>query len=129
MINCVKITWKLIRGSIKTCLFQHFEADFLWKVSLITLNSGLILKTFTHGNTFGLSKITDKKTASKYCTFYHSMTSYGNKKIILNQFPLSKFSLCPRDDRAEFGLPALTDGSACVILSLTSSNKESVNPT
>ena len=27
---------------------QHFEADFLWKVSLKILNSGLILKTFTH---------------------------------------------------------------------------------
>ena len=35
---------------------QHYEADFLWKdflwkVSLIVLNSGLILKTFTHVNT------------------------------------------------------------------------------
>ena len=30
------------------CLIQHFEADFLWKVSLKILNSGIILKTFTH---------------------------------------------------------------------------------
>ena len=29
-------------------LIQHFEADFLWKVSLKILNSGLILKTFIH---------------------------------------------------------------------------------
>ena len=29
-------------------LIQHFEVDFLWKVSLKVLNSGLILKTFTH---------------------------------------------------------------------------------
>ena len=29
-------------------LIQHFEADFLWKVSLKILNSGTILKTFTH---------------------------------------------------------------------------------
>ena len=29
-------------------LFQHFEADFLRKVSLKILNSGIILKTFTH---------------------------------------------------------------------------------
>ena len=29
-------------------LIQHFEADFLWKVSLKVLNSGIILKTFTH---------------------------------------------------------------------------------
>ena len=26
-------------------LIQHFEADFLWKVSLKILNSGMILKT------------------------------------------------------------------------------------
>ena len=30
------------------CLIQHFEADFPQKVSLKLLNSGLILKTFTH---------------------------------------------------------------------------------
>ena len=29
-------------------LIHHFEADILWKVSLKILNSGLILKTFTH---------------------------------------------------------------------------------
>ena len=29
-------------------LIQDFEADFLWKVSLKILNSGIILKTFTH---------------------------------------------------------------------------------
>ena len=29
-------------------LIQHFEADFLWKVSLKILNSGIIPKTFTH---------------------------------------------------------------------------------
>ena len=29
-------------------LIQHFEADFLWKVSLKILNSGIILKTFIH---------------------------------------------------------------------------------
>ena len=27
---------------------QNPEADFLWKVSLKILNSGIILKTFTH---------------------------------------------------------------------------------
>ena len=31
-----------------TYFFQHFDADFLWKVSLKILNSGLILKTFTN---------------------------------------------------------------------------------
>ena len=29
-------------------LIQNFEADFLWKDSLKILNSGIILKTFTH---------------------------------------------------------------------------------
>ena len=29
-------------------LIQHFEADFLWKVSLKIMNSGIILKTLTH---------------------------------------------------------------------------------
>ena len=29
-------------------LNKHFEADFLWKVSLEILNSVIILKTFTH---------------------------------------------------------------------------------
>ena len=39
---------KLIRKAIMISLIQHFEADFLWKVSLKILNSGIILKTFTH---------------------------------------------------------------------------------
>ena len=30
------------------CRIQNFEADFLWKVSLKILSSGLILKTLTH---------------------------------------------------------------------------------
>ena len=29
-------------------LIQHFEADFLWKISLKILNSEIILNTFTH---------------------------------------------------------------------------------
>ena len=31
-----------------TSLIQHFQAYFLWKVSLKILNSEIILKTFTH---------------------------------------------------------------------------------
>ena len=38
----------LIKEVIIICLIRHFKADFLWKVSLKTLNSGLILKIFTH---------------------------------------------------------------------------------
>ena len=52
MVSCL-MTYReyisLIRKSIIIRLIQHFEADFLWKVSLRILNSGVILKTFTHG--------------------------------------------------------------------------------
>ena len=46
---CFYMIWKLIKEAIIISLIQHFEADFLWKVSLKILNSGLILKTSTHG--------------------------------------------------------------------------------
>ena len=39
---------KLIREATLISLIQHFEADFLWKFSFKMLNSGLILKTFSH---------------------------------------------------------------------------------
>ena len=35
-----------IREAIIISLIQHFKADFLWKVSLKILNSGIILKTY-----------------------------------------------------------------------------------
>ena len=50
MINCVQSILKIIRDAIIISLIQHFEADFLWKVSLKILNPGLILKNFTHAN-------------------------------------------------------------------------------
>ena len=43
--------WKLIREAIIISLIQHFEADFLQKISLKIPNSGLILKAFTHAIT------------------------------------------------------------------------------
>ena len=61
-------------------LIQHFEADFLWKVSLKILNSEMILKTFTHalwqtvktqinakkcGNLSGLHCLLDKNYLKK----------------------------------------------------------------
>ena len=46
----VELIRKLIREFIMSFLIQHFEADFLWKVSLKILNSGIILKTFTHAD-------------------------------------------------------------------------------
>ena len=39
---------KMIKEAIIICVIQDFEADFLWKVSLKILNSGKILKMFTH---------------------------------------------------------------------------------
>ena len=39
---------KLIRQDIKISLIHDFEADFPQKVSLKIMNSGIILKTFTH---------------------------------------------------------------------------------
>ena len=49
----------IIKEAIITCLIQYFEADFLWKVSLKILNSGIILKTFTHAMlVFKLRKLT-----------------------------------------------------------------------
>ena len=48
MIDCVLIICKLTKEATEISLIQHFEADFLWKVSLKILNSGLILQTFTN---------------------------------------------------------------------------------
>ena len=41
-------------------LIQHFEADFLWKVSLKILNSGIIiiLIIFTHFNSYPIGIFT-----------------------------------------------------------------------
>ena len=54
-INNFKFQWSIvqlsldkIKEAIRICLIQDFETDFLWKVSLRILNSGIILKTFTH---------------------------------------------------------------------------------
>ena len=38
-------------------LIQHFEAYFLWKVSLKILNSGIILKTFPNVSTINKKTI------------------------------------------------------------------------
>ena len=48
MVYYYKMNWKYIREVVIIHLIQHFEANFLWKVGFKILNSGLILKTFTH---------------------------------------------------------------------------------
>ena len=50
-IENLKLKWlirKLIKEAIIISLIQYFEAGFIWEVSLKILNSGFILKTFTH---------------------------------------------------------------------------------
>ena len=58
-----------MRDAIIICLIQHFEADFLWKVSLKILNSGIILKTFTHEtsrmSTFCVKDVTPQTLLAK----------------------------------------------------------------
>ena len=44
MVNCLQTK----NTAIMISLIQDYEADFLWKVSLKILNSGIVLKTFTH---------------------------------------------------------------------------------
>ena len=51
-------------------LIQHFEADFLWKVSLKIMNSGIILKTFTHAFVVNGGKMAK---ASDYFIFSNEM--------------------------------------------------------
>ena len=59
-INIFKIKWLVFCRwieAIEISLIQHFEADFLWKVSLKILNSGTILKTFTHAYFKNIGKL------------------------------------------------------------------------
>ena len=58
IIHNFKFKWPIVfrqtenksEKAIMITLIQHFEADVLWKVSLKILNSGIILKTFTHNS-------------------------------------------------------------------------------
>ena len=43
-------------------LIQNFEADFPQKVSLKILNSGIILKTFTHAFAISLIIVNESKS-------------------------------------------------------------------
>ena len=61
-------------------LNQHFEADFLWKVSLKILNSGIILKTFTHVYlTMRVNKIIGKLNKCVASGIYKSYQTTGNQ--------------------------------------------------
>ena len=77
---------KLIREAIKICLIQHFEADFLWKISLKILNSGLTLKTFTCA--YGLVMISKEKYSTSSLLMDFSIQFYTIKvgwSFIYNQ--------------------------------------------
>ena len=59
--------------AIMVSLIQHFEADFLWKVSLKILNSGIILKTFTHDimGVMGRENLRTIRSCSAHLTLCH----------------------------------------------------------
>ena len=52
---------------------QDFEADFLWKVSLKILNSGMILKTFTLA--LQIEEYRHLKLSNIQCTYKHYQTA------------------------------------------------------
>ena len=64
-------------------LIQHFEADFLWKVSLRILNSEIILKTFTHDNHYYIP-INDT-------TFELSVFWLSDTESLINKLRFSNF--------------------------------------
>ena len=51
-------------------LIQHFEADFLWKVSLKILNSGINLKTFTNVCWVGVLVSNDRGRGAFYSVIH-----------------------------------------------------------
>ena len=72
-------------------LIQHFEADFLWKVSLKILNSGIILKPFTY------AEITqDNKSLLLYSYFVESelKNNKGANQITWKCRLVSAFVVC-----------------------------------
>ena len=56
-------------------LIQHFEADFLWKVSLKILNSGIILKTSTHVKRLNLILVSLLESLTVYNMLSESVNS------------------------------------------------------
>ena len=65
-----------MRDAIIIWLIQHFEADFLWKVSLKILNSGLIRKTFIHVTRKYFLQITISKFKYSYWGFWYELFHY-----------------------------------------------------
>ena len=86
----LKHTENTPREAIIIGLILHFKADFPWKVSLKILNSGIILKTFTHGVReldFGLKGCLFE-THSRHCvlslikTLYPVLSTGSNQEDI-----------------------------------------------
>ena len=68
-VNCHDIL-KYIGKAVTIYLIQHFEAYFLWKVSLEILNSGIILNTSIHVNVgVSFDNQADKKTYKSFIPF------------------------------------------------------------
>ena len=102
ILKCNKL--KITREAITICLFQYFENNFLWKVSLKILNSGKILKTFTHESLTKPIKwpVCQLKTQfslgingpSPVITL-HPTSSQGIQVFMQKALPLIKLGACP----------------------------------
>ena len=60
---------------MKVLPIQHFEAEFLWKVSLKILNSGIILKTFTNAYIVMFSEMAIGTKTTGLC---HLLITFAN---------------------------------------------------
>ena len=88
-----------------TSLIQHFEADFLWKVSLKILNSRIILKTFTYVilplifvlkmfSAYGVLQICHVSSGSKLFANVHLWTARLNELTLCMLGNFSCFFCC-----------------------------------
>ena len=64
-------------------LIQHFEAGFPQKVSLKILKSGIILKTFTHGDTIP-TPLHIYKWSKTFC-FLYWRAKFKNQPILFDE--------------------------------------------
>ena len=72
-------------------LIQHFGADFLWKVILKILNSGIILKTFTHVTYQLFVGSTFQVFVSGMFTYWVILQSYLSSAVSKSTFMKNSF--------------------------------------
>ena len=81
-----------------TSVIQDFEADFLWKVGLKMLNSGMILKTFTHALIFTTENVHNLLNSLGKHVLWCSEKAY--LQDISNEYPQHMFSWCDKKNSA-----------------------------